>query len=527
MFSKSFTIAALGAALAITPMTRASADADGLVGGLVGGIVGGAIVSGVNKQRQNRTVVVRKNRGYSAARAERRQMQASLNYFGFNAGVEDGIMGGQTRAAISRYQGYLGTPTTGQITAYEKNILMGAYHRSVAGGSEVARIRSQHNDGVRAVLLAQRDGDVGHMNRETGYAGMPMVVSNAVDEIAESSDPSAEQLLQRSGFVQLADLNGDGNTDYILDTSFSGSNFWCNSNQCKTLVFASTSDGYKRNDLLMQDPIPAAFACSGGSCSVKAEEGGDDSTQMASADAGAGDAADNEASPSVPVFDTTPRRSTLGTFCGKMNVVTNSNGGYATSASEIRNPVEALSEQLCLVRTYAIAAGEELIASVSGATPEQIAGQCNGLGEAMKAHVDAVALKPANEVLTQVNGFVSESGMSPDQLETTARICLSSGYEAENMRTALSGALLMVALGQEPYGELVGHHLVTGYGTMKRPKLAGAWYDMAMSALDSGATPVAAPDRPERSALIRTAVQQMNGGGAQQGAAVPVFSVAD
>ena len=161
------------------------------------------------------------------------------------------------------------------------------------------------------------------------------------------------------------------------------------------------------------------------------------------------------------------------------------------------------------------------------ATPEQIAQQCDGLGEAMKAEVDAVALSSAPEVLAKVNGFISGSGMSPDQLETTARICMSSGYQTENMRTTLSGALLMVALGQVPYAELVGHHLVTGYGTVKRPKRAGEWYDMAVSALEQGATPVvAAADQPDRPALLRAALSRMNGG-AQQGGAVPVFTVAE
>jgi len=534
MFSKSFTMAALGAALAITPTTRVAADADGLVGGIVGGIVGGAIVNHANKNRQQkRTVVVRQrssSSAYSAARAERRQIQASLNYFGFNAGVEDGIMGGQTRAAVSRYQGYLGTPTTGQITEYEKNILMGSYHRSVAGGPDVARIISKHRDRVKGVLIAQRDGEVGRMSGGTGYAGMPMVVSDAVDEIAESSDPSAEQLLQRSGFVQLADLNGDGNTDYILDTAFSGSSFWCNASQCKTLVFASTADGYRRNDLLLQNPQPASFECSGGICRVASEapapqpvaQQPESGTQMVSASA-----SEAAPAPAVPVFNTVARRSSLGTFCSKMNVVINANGGY-TTVSDMQDPEATLGEQLCLVRTYAIAGGEELIASVSGATPEQIAQQCDGLGEAMKAKVDAVALSPASEVLAKVNGFISGSGMSPEQLETTARICMSSGYQTENMRTTLSGALLMVALGQAAYAELVGHHLVTGYGTVKRPKRAGEWYDMAVTALEQGATPVVArADQPDRPALLRAAVNRMNGGGAQQGAAVPVFTVAE
>ncbi len=144
----------------------------------------------------------------------------------------------------------------------------------------MARLISTDPLGARAILRSQKDLMTGGTTatRRVGYAGLPIEVSDAVDEIAASSDPSAEQLLQRSGFIQLADLNGDGNNDYILDTSFSGSSFWCSSVQCKTIVFVSTSQGYARNDMLAFDPKPASFDCIGSSCRVT------DQTVMASSE---------------------------------------------------------------------------------------------------------------------------------------------------------------------------------------------------------------------------------------------------
>ena len=71
--------------------------------------------------------------------------------------------------------------------------------------------------------------------------------------------------------------------------------------------------------------------------------------------------------------------------------------------------------------------GEELIASVSGATPEQIAQQCDGLGEAMKAEVDAVALSSAPEVLAKELGTLLRDGK-----EEMARIRVEHLIRATN-----------------------------------------------------------------------------------------------
>ena len=206
MFFKHITGAVAMAATMAVPAQRLHADE--FVGGLVGGLIGGAIGSGLATQHNNkktqttRTRTVYVNPGVSTAqRQEAREIQTSLNYFGFNAGVVDGVMGGQSRAAISGYQAYLGYPATGQMTPYEQTILVGAYRRAIAGGPEVNRIISKSNDGVRGVLVAQRDGLIGSPTQGRTYAGLPPAVSRAVDEVADSSDPSAEQLLQRSGFI--------------------------------------------------------------------------------------------------------------------------------------------------------------------------------------------------------------------------------------------------------------------------------------------------------------------------------------
>lgn len=529
-----FIAAAAGAAMLAAPVQRAQADE--FVGGLVGGLIGGAIGSGLaNQQRQRtqtqtRTVYV--NPTYSAQRQENRQVQTALNYFGFNAGTADGVLGGNSRAAISRYQVFMEWPGTGRLLEYEKSVLLGAHTGASSGAPDVNRMMANSSLGARAVLIAQRDG-----NRSTvGYAGLPLSVSQAVDEVADSSDPSAEQLLQRWGFMQLADLNGDGKNDYIINTELAGSSFWCNANQCKTMVFASTANGYTRNDLLMHSPTPASFDCIGGTCQVKAEpatqpQTRSDDTVMASNTQQQGQQTASTGL-SMPVFNTKPKQKSLNTFCSKVNLLTSANGGF-TTVSTMSDPNFTLSEQFCLARTYAVAQGEELMASVDGVTPEQIRAQCEGLGKNMASHVSALGSSPANAVLSGMNAMVLDSGMTPAQLRTTAQICMASGYQNDNIEVALGGALLLTALGDRPVAEMVGHHLHGGFGTVKNVDGAVAWYEMALTSLDSGATPVFAPNQQDRVEVLRKASMELSGDSAvnsidaSDSGAVPVFTLAD
>ncbi|MEO0752542.1 MAG: peptidoglycan-binding domain-containing protein [Pseudomonadota bacterium] len=516
--------------------------ADEFVGGLVGGLIGGAVGAGIvnhqNNQRQRttttRTRTVYVNPQASAQRAENRQVQTSLNYFGFPAGVADGALGPRSRSAISAYQVYMGFPGTGRLNEYEKSLLLGAYSRAVAGGADIASAIAQSPDGVRAVLKLQRDGTV-TPTRTTGYAGLPLVVSQAVDEVANSSDPTAEQLLQRSGFIQLAELNGDGSTDYIIDTGLAGSSFWCNATACKTMVFASTPSGYQRNDLLMHSPTAASFNCIGGSCQVKAQP----QTQLASTQTAPSTVPTFQTqepattTAGLPVFNTAPKQKSLASFCSKVNLLTNSNGGF-TTVSTMSDPSFTLSEQFCLARTYAMAEGEQLMSTVQGATPQQIEAQCDQFGGLLTAQIASLGSKPAAAVLNDVNGVILNSGMSADQLRTTSQICMASGYKTDNMQTALAGALLLTALGERPVAELVGHHLQGGFGAAESDDLAINWYETALGALDNGSAPVFAPNQLDRIDVLRQATLKLSGADTASSVPtsatsgkLPVFSLGD
>ncbi|SMP00020.1 Putative peptidoglycan binding domain-containing protein [Thalassovita litoralis] len=544
MFSKSLKTAV--AAALIASSTAAPAFADNLGAAIVGGIIGGALMNEAARNKQ-------KKRTYSSAnsvtRQQNRETQTALNYFGFPAGTPDGVMGSRSRSAVSQYQVYMGFPATGHLSQYERDFLVSSYSRAQIGGPQVIKAM-QSPQGSRGLLITWRDEAAGTRTAGygSGYGGMPMEVSQAIDEIAASSDPSAEQLMQRSGFIQLADLNGDGKNDYILDTSVSGSSFWCGASHCSVMVFASTPQGYQRNDFMARGVTAASFACHQGVCRMNDSGGATMVTQapapvnpmqptmpqtvMTSGQApgqGMGQGAGAGLSGIKPfaMAGDAPQQASLASHCSKVSLLTNSNGGFM-KASNLSDPDLALSEQFCLTRTYAIGMGENMVSKVQGASQAQIDAQCDAFGPAAQPYVDMLGAQDAMTVKGEVQKFVLNSNMSIAQLANTAKICLYSGYRRDKMDVALGSALLMVGIGQAPYAELVGHHLSQGFGTAQSADRAQDWYNTALQSLESGSEAVFAPGQPERLAVIRAASAVLTGGGIPQASpasALPSFKM--
>jgi hypothetical protein len=220
----------------------------------------------------------------------------------------------------------------------------------------------------------------------------------------------------------------------------------------------------------------------------------------------------------------------LASHCNQVSLITSSNGGFVTEAS-LSDARFALNEQFCLARTYAIAEGETMAANLKGVTSDQLEEQCRAFGPAMRDYVSALSLNERDAVISDVRGFVLQSGQSPAQLAGTAKICLSVGYRIDNMNVALGSGLLLTAVGEEAYGELMGHHLNEGFGTTRRPDLALAWYDGAVTAVENGAEPAFAPGNSGRNALLRKAAFQSQGAQApkpqetvQPASTLPTFS---
>ncbi|MFY0311603.1 caspase family protein [Leisingera sp. D0M16] len=147
---------AISLSLALTPAARVSADAgDFAAGAIIGGIIGGALTK--NQQRRSSSTAPRRSRLPSTQ--EGRQIQESLNYFGFPAGAVDGQLGRKSREAISTYQAYMGYPVTGQLNDFEKDLLITSFQRAQASGYIATQQAMAHPDGPRGLLkiyLAER-----------------------------------------------------------------------------------------------------------------------------------------------------------------------------------------------------------------------------------------------------------------------------------------------------------------------------------------------------------------------------------
>lgn len=139
------TLSVAGVAGSATGAAAGNNNAGALI---IGALIGGAVVAGTQQQR-------RQNSASSAQRDENRSVQTALNYFEFNAGGVDGVFGRGTRAAISRYQAYMGFPATGELSNQEKAFLLNSYQRADLGGAETTRIVL--TSGAQALLVSYFD----------------------------------------------------------------------------------------------------------------------------------------------------------------------------------------------------------------------------------------------------------------------------------------------------------------------------------------------------------------------------------
>lgn len=222
---------------------------------------------------------------------------------------------------------------------------------------------------------------------------------------------------------------------------------------------------------------------------------------------------------SIPLFGSAPAASASMTqHCTAVNTRSLGNGGVMTVAN-ISDPDLAMGEQFCMVRNDAIAQSDAIIATLGGVSFEQVEAQCAAFAGQLTPQLAALATKSVGEASTEAANFVAGSGLPADQVMTTGKICMGVGYKTDKPDVALASAYLMIGAGQGVYGEVVGHHLREGFGTVANPATAANWMSSALHALDEGATPAFRPaESANRAAVIRAAMM-MNG---QQANAAPV-----
>jgi len=202
MLSIKLTSAILAASLALVPATRVAADGkDFVAGALLGGVAGAIIQKEVrkNKERQRARTRAVAPRTYAAqprraapkktyrpgipATTEGREIQSSLNYFGFDSGRVDGRVGPVTRRAISDYQRYMGYDSTGTLTSFQQRLLTSSYLRAEAAGDSTLGIIASLPDGTRGLLKVYRQELASGAAQQRGLSPDPTVapVTGSID----------------------------------------------------------------------------------------------------------------------------------------------------------------------------------------------------------------------------------------------------------------------------------------------------------------------------------------------------------
>ncbi|MEM9433035.1 MAG: peptidoglycan-binding domain-containing protein [Pseudomonadota bacterium] len=220
----------------------------------------------------------------------------------------------------------------------------------------------------------------------------------------------------------------------------------------------------------------------------------------------------------LPNFQPAPAAKSMEGLCQTTNLLTVANG-TTMDANNITNAGQALNEQFCLARDFTTRSGQQQASTIGGVTPDQILAQCRGLADLMKPTLATVSTTGPAQVIASATQAVTGAGSSPAALAQTNEICLGSGYTADDPEIAASSAILLVAAGQSPYGEIVGHQLREGFGFAANPTLAKEWYNMALDAQANGTPPTILPGQAAgRNAVIRAALGQ---GGIQAGLSAP------
>ena len=506
---KSLASGAVIASLSFSPAmpfaTYARADGRDVVAGLIiGGIIGSAIASEKGKKKSKSKAKTKSTKAKAASvspevKAANIEVQEALNHFDWPVGTADGALGNKSKAAIKEYQAFMGFPVTGDLTDHERTVLVTAYHRSEAGGSAISEIVSGSVYGLRGVLLAQEDEMTGDATMASAGVVEP---DGAVKPGAVAAAAAAAIPVLLPG-AQPGAQPGEDPTVAAPAAAIVPTPAPVVAPAAPVIEAAATP---APAPVVTPEPAPAVEP-------VAATE--PDTTD-----------------PGLPTFmDSNGTKGSLVSECNAVAMKTSTNGSYVTAAN-MDDANFALAEQFCLARSFAVAKGQEMTAKVAGFTPDQIAAQCAALAPALKEHVAALSLRPEDEVLKGVENFMLTSGMSPAQLSGTAKVCLGVGYANDQMDVAIGSALLLTAMGEKGYAELLGHHLSQGFGAVQRPDLAEAWYETAVAAMAEGGA-VFAPGLAGRGDLILKASYTLTGhagdletGAVVQEAALPSFVVA-
>ena len=151
------------------------ARADDAASFLGGALLGGIIVNEMNKNKARRTTTTTTRTVVSSSQREQnRQVQTALNYFGYNVGVADGVLGRNSRAGIRAYQADMGYTVDGYLDDYERNFLLGSHQRAMASAHMQPYAQIVATQGHTGLLRTYRNEQLGIATPGTQMATAPM-----------------------------------------------------------------------------------------------------------------------------------------------------------------------------------------------------------------------------------------------------------------------------------------------------------------------------------------------------------------
>ncbi len=116
----------------------------------------GGFLSGLFGNNQNNRAQQAAN---SAQRRANRSVQSALNFFGFDAGGLDGVLGRKSRGAINEFQTFMGYEPTGSLTREERRFLLSAFNEINVDDEALALKISLGLVSVQDLLKARAEGE--------------------------------------------------------------------------------------------------------------------------------------------------------------------------------------------------------------------------------------------------------------------------------------------------------------------------------------------------------------------------------
>ena len=141
--------------------------------------------------------------------------------------------------------------------------------------------------------------------------------------------------------------------------------------------------------------------------------------------------------------------SSMASHCELVSGMTQANQGVVL-ASNVTDPEQALGEQFCEARSFAITQSQGVL-SQAGQSEDQMAQACGQIADLMQPATSQIGTGDVKLVATQAQQLAN-SAFNNDMATAQAygEICLGLGYRQDNASMALGAATVLLAAGQIP-----------------------------------------------------------------------------